>query len=364
MLRSVHIPRHTWHPAPRFPRSWSFCRWLGHGLSKPHRHIIDALERQRMSCGFVRAYVVDPASADGTMRTLLSQYVRWLGQAKFPLMDPRVVVVDRSARTARHSAKSVPGSRPVSASLADNLRGCPFDIVLMLDAHAYPRRTFAFDTARQALVGAVAHTPGTAVILHGAPAPRSHFRAALASATSLYLKILPPSLESAALSRGAASPPPAESPPPAPESAKVPANSLSQKKSDSVRNVRSHPLRLEKSALVISSRKCNPCGVAAMSKPHAPSIARFMGYMPTQVTYLGEVGAIHPAKAPPAAAVAATAPQPRTLPRTPSSKEFIDILVLFPAKLILTYFSTTHLRNTVKSFAIIKTFTNFAPQNA
>ena len=291
MLRSVHIPRHTWHPAPRFPRSWSFCRWLGHGLSKPHRHIIDALERQRMSCGFVRAYVVDPASADGTMRTLLSQYVRWLGQAKFPLMDPRVVVVDRSARTARHSAKSVPGSRPVSASLADNLRGCPFDIVLMLDAHAYPKRTFAFDTARQALVGAVAHAPGTAVILHGAPAPRSHFRAALASATSLYLKILPPSLESAALSRGAASPPPAESPPPAPESAKVPANTLSQKKSDSVRKVRSQP--------------------SGARKVRSHPLLR--------------------AKAPPALAVAATAPQPRTLPRTPSSKELIDILALFPS---------------------------------
>ena len=288
MLRPVHIPRHTWHPVPQAPRSWSFCRWLGHGLSKPHRHIIDALERQRMSCGFVRAYVVDPTPADGTMRTLLSQYVRWLGQAKFPLIDPRVVVVDRSARTARSSAKSVPGSRPVSASLADNLRGCPFDIVLMLDAHAYPRRTFAFDTARQALVGAVAHTPGTAVILHGAPAPRSHFRAALASANTPYLKILPPPRQPVSVFSSQKSLSPlvayssfAASPPPPPESAKVPANTLSQKKSDSVRKVRSHPLLR--------------------------------------------------AKAPPALAVAATAPQPRTLPRTPSSKELIDILALFPS---------------------------------
>ncbi len=325
MLQSIHIPRHTWHPVPQAPRSWSFCRWLGHGLPQVHLHIIDTLERQRMGLGFVRAYVVDPDPSDGTMRTLLSQYVRWLGQATFPLIDPRVVVVDRSVRFARHSAKSVPGSRPVSASLADNLRGCPFDIVLMLDAHAYPKRTFAFDTARQALVGAVAHAPGTAVILHGAPTARSHFRAALASATTLYLKILPPPRRPVSVlpSQKFLSPS-AESPPPAPESAKVPANTLSQKKSDSVRKVRSQP--------------------SGARKVRSHPLLR--------------------AKAPPALAVAATAPQPRTLPRTPSSKEFIDILVLFPAKLILTYFSTTHLRNTVKSFAIIKTFTNFAPQNA
>ncbi len=292
MLRFVHIPRHTWHPFPQAPHSWSFCRWLGHGLPQAHLHIIDRLERQRMSCGFVRAYVVDPDPSDGTMRTLLSQYVRWLGQATFPLIDPRVVVVDRSVRFARHSAKSVPGSRPVSASLADNLRGCPFDIVLMLDAHAYPKRTFAFDTARQALVGAVAHAPGTAVILHGAPTARSHFRAALASATTLYLKILPPPRRPVSVlpSQKFLSPS-AESPPPAPESAKVPANTLSQKKSDSVRKVRSQP--------------------SGARKVRSHPLLR--------------------AKAPPALAVAATAPQPRTLPRTPSSKELIDILALFPS---------------------------------
>ena len=319
MRQSVHIPRHTWHPVPQAPRSWSFCRWLGHGLSKPHHNIIDTLERQRMSCGFVRAYVVDPDPSDGAMRTLLSQYVSWLGQSIFPVMHPRVVVVDRSASCACHSAKSIPGSRPVSASLADNLRGCPFDIVLMLDAHAYPKRTFAFDTARQALVGAVAYAPGTAVILHGAPTARSHFRAALASATGLYLKILPPPLESAFPSSLATS-----SPQPTSELAKIPANTLSPKKSDSVRNVRS---RLPGARKVRSSRKCNPGEVAAMSKPHAPSFARFMGYIHTQATYLGEVGAIHPAKAPPVSAVAATALQSGCF-RNPSSKELIDILCL------------------------------------
>lgn len=264
MLRAVHIPRHTWHPFPQAPRSWSFCRWFGHGLAGPHRRVIDTLERQRASLGFVRAYVADPDPSGSGLRVLLSQYVVWLGQATPAVMNPRVVVVDRSAGAARASARLVPGARSVSAALADNLRGCPFHIVLMLDTHAYPRHPQAFDTARQALAGAVMYAPGTAIIIHGAPVARTPFRAALDSSPAVYLRIHPA---------------------PAPESARIPANSPRPNSPNS-------PIQSEKSDIV-------------------PSRSR-------------------PCKSPPVPAVAATAPQPRTLLRNPSSKAIIDILVLFP----------------------------------
>lgn len=169
MHRLVHIPPRTWHPAPRFPRSWSFCRWLGHGLPLAHRSIIDRLEAQRLRHGLVRAYVADP---DPSVPALLAAYVNWMRQCVITAIDPRVVVVGRSAVAARSAAAMVPGSRPVSATLADNLRGCAFEMVLMIDTHAYCRQG-ALDTARRALVGPVMPIPGTVVIFHSVSRIRS-----------------------------------------------------------------------------------------------------------------------------------------------------------------------------------------------
>lgn len=186
-LSRVENRRSTLRVLPNY--TYGFCRWLGTPLSTRHKAIIEHIERTRQQATALnppRIIVEDPDPATSGIPQLLILYFQWLATRILP--HRRAALVNNTKTLPRNDNHLSPAFNPqpptykaykayppyltyspykspsknsalcplnfalsknsalttCSARRTDLLRGQSFDLILMLNCHAYSRRgTFA-----------------------------------------------------------------------------------------------------------------------------------------------------------------------------------------------------------------------------
>lgn len=168
-----YIARRT----PRHPRSWHFRRWCGHHsipLSPYDLDIVEALEHQRQSTGYVRAVVGAMAPDHGTAR-VLSHYIAWLRHIWSDCYTTRRTLVCGPASVSRLASGLCGGTvRRATLRHPEDLRGCAFDIALLFHTH-----TAGFTPLFCAVVPPMELVEGSVLIIQGDPSAPSGFAAFL-----------------------------------------------------------------------------------------------------------------------------------------------------------------------------------------
>ena len=189
-----------------------FCRWIGSPLSASHKAIIRQIERARQTATILtpaRVIVEDPDPATSGIPRLLALYLQWLTTRILP--HRHAVALDATVCHSVLSRSRTVGYDLFTARNPDRLRAHSFDIAILLNAHAYPRRhgatqrmdgegfychaTDRFADALRAILPALGPHPETLLIIHGKPRRRrDHFQLLLRRTRSKltpYLLVLP-----------------------------------------------------------------------------------------------------------------------------------------------------------------------------
>lgn len=158
---------------PRHPRSWHFRRWCGrHSISLPACDfaLVEAFERQRQATGYIRAIVGAMPHGAATTATLV-HYIAWLRHLKSAdEPSPRLLVCGPAS--VRRTASGLRGLSVRRAPLSHpgDLRGCAFDMALLLHSH-----TAQFTPLFCAVAPTMELVGGSVLIIQGNPSVPSGF---------------------------------------------------------------------------------------------------------------------------------------------------------------------------------------------